>query len=138
MNWNVRVRDVMSRQPVCVDIGDPPSRLSEVLAEQSFHHIPVLKNGALVGIVSTLDVARLSLGAWVADAKTETAWMDAQFTMEDAMTWEPKCVQDSDTLKLAADALATGEFHGLPVLDDDGALVGMLTSTDLLRWMITA
>lgn len=138
MNWNAHVRDVMSDRPVFVEIDDPPSKVQEVLTRAPFHHLPVMKGGVLVGIISATDLARISLGAWVKDHATQQAWLDATFTMSEVMTWEPECVQASDPLKLAADKLSSGDFHALPVVDGNQQLVGMLTSTDLLRWLVTA
>ncbi len=138
MNWNALVRDVMNDKPVFVDIDDPPSRVQALLAESPFHHLPVMKDGVLVGIISATDLARVSLGAWVKDAATQKAWLDATFTMSDVMTWEPECITATDPLKLAADKLSSGDFHALPVVDDQQQLVGMVTSTDLLRWLVTA
>lgn len=137
MNWNAQVRDVMSTRPVSIDVDDKPSTIQKVLDGNPFHHLPVMKDGVLVGIVSATDLARISLGAWVKDEATQKAWLDATFTMSDVMTWEPECVRASDPLKLAADKLSSGNFHALPVVDGNDKLVGMLTSTDLLRWLVT-
>jgi len=138
MNWHTSVRDVMSSTPVFVDIDDPPSRVQEVLSTHPFHHLPVLREGVLVGVVSVVDIARVSLGAYVTDEATSSAWLDASFTVGEMMTWEPETIRVSDPVKLAADKLSGGDFHCLPVVDGDDKLVGMLTSTDLLRWLVTA
>jgi len=138
MNWHTRVRDVMSADPVSVNVDDPPSTVHQVLSERPFHHLPVLDKGVLVGVVSTVDLARVSLGAWVKDQPTQSAWLDATFAMKDVMTYEPECIHVDDPIKLAADKLSEGSFHCLPVLDDGDRLVGMLTSTDLIRFLVTA
>ena len=138
MNWNATVRDVMSERPVSVGVDDPPSVVQEVLNTSPFHHLPVVDGGVLVGIVSTTDLARVSLGAWVEHEGTQKAWLDASFSMSQLMTAEPEWIQAGDPLKLAADKLSTGDFHALPVVNDDRELVGMLTSTDLLRWLVKA
>jgi CBS domain-containing protein len=133
MVWSQPVRTLMVKDPVCVEVSMSPSAVYAVLDAHRFHHVPVLDKGSLVGVISALDIAKVSLGAWVHDAATEDAWMDRQFRVKDIMTWEPEFVRESDTLRLAADRLAEGSFHCLPVLDDEDNLVGILTSTDLLR-----
>ena len=138
MNWHTRVRDVMSRNPVTVDVDDPPSRIAEVLAEHPFHHLLVMENGGLAGVVSTIDLARVSLGAWVHDKGTQEAWLDATFTVRDLMTPEPDSIGPDDPVKLAADRLAQGSYHCLPVMDANNQLIGIVTSTDLLRWLVIA
>lgn len=135
MNWSTTVRQLMSPDPVHVDVEAPPSTLHALLEENPFHHLPVLEGGCLIGVVSTVDLARVSLGAWV-DTDAEDAWLDAQFRVRDIMTWEPVVVRAGDSLRVAAEKLAEGGFHGLPVLDEADQLVGMLTSTDLIRHLL--
>ena len=38
-----------------------------------------------------------------------------------------------DSIQRAAELLGDGAFHALPVVDPQGSLVGILTSTDLVR-----
>ncbi|TNE87926.1 MAG: CBS domain-containing protein [Deltaproteobacteria bacterium] len=137
MSYTTSVRSLMSTQLVAVDATAPASEVRTILQDFSFHHVPVVDKGVLVGIVSVLDVARVSLGAWV-DADSEKAWMDAQFKVADIMSWEPEFVRDTDTVRHAADKLSSGGFHSLPVLDASDRLVGIVTSTDLLRYMAAA
>ena len=59
--------------------------------------------------------------------------VDEFFTIEDAMTPELLSVPDAATVKDAAVALSQGSFHSVAVLDDDGGLVGIVTTTDLVR-----
>ena len=37
------------------------------------------------------------------------------------------------SIRDAAELLAEGTFHSLPVVDEDDKLVGMVTSTDLIK-----
>lgn len=138
MNWSHKIRHVMSAPAVFVDLDAPPSRVAALLETSPFHHLPVLDGGVLVGVVSSIDLARVSLGAWVSDPQTERAWLDTQFRIADLMSWEPQFVREDDSVKLAADKLSTGDLHCLPVLDQRDALTGIVTSTDLLRWLVTA
>lgn len=136
MNWSQPVRNLMSTDPTSVDADAPPSVVRSLLESGAFHHLPVVDKGIVVGIVSPLDLARVSLGAWVKNADTAAAWLDSQFDIRDLMTWEPEFVRDDDTVRVAADKLSAGTFHSLPVLDEAGQLVGMLTSTDLIRAIV--
>ncbi|MCA9569563.1 MAG: CBS domain-containing protein [Myxococcales bacterium] len=133
MNASEIVRHVMSAPPVSIDVDAKPSDVHALLTEKAFHHLPVLDRGVLVGMLSTLDLARVSLGRWVDDPSTVAAWLDTQFSVRELMTWEPEFVRDDDPVRIAADRLASGGFHSLPVLDASDRLVGIVTSTDLLR-----
>lgn len=135
MNRHEHVRHVMSTPPVAVEASMGPSVVRNLFEKSAFHHLPVLDDGVLVGIISHVDLARVSLKAWVRDGETDAAWLDSQYKVADLMTSEPEFVRASDTLRTAADKLSSGAFHALPVLDDQDTLVGILTSTDLMRLM---
>jgi CBS domain-containing protein len=138
VNWHAKVREVMTIDPVSIDVLARPSEVQEALKGRPFHHLAVLDRGVLVGIVSTTDLARVSLGAWVQDEETEKAWLDSSFRIRDLMTWEPQFVRVDEDIRVAADKLSSGSFHSLPVLDDGDRLVGIITSTDILRMVALA
>jgi CBS domain-containing protein len=112
-----------------------PSELAHLLRQNPFHHVPIVENGRLLGIVSAFDLAKVSLDAWVGDAETGDAEIDARFKITDLMTANPQAIDASAPAWRAAEILAEGYFHALPVVDGD-QLVGIVTTTDLLRLMV--
>ncbi|MGK7909384.1 MAG: CBS domain-containing protein [Synechococcus sp.] len=54
-------------------------------------------------------------------------------TVADVMTSNPICVTPETPLQEAVEVLAEKRIGGLPVLDADGALVGMLSESDLMQ-----
>ena len=54
-------------------------------------------------------------------------------TVAQLMTPEPIVIRDVDSLQHAARVLEENEVSGVPVVDDGGALVGVLSETDLVR-----
>ena len=44
-------------------------------------------------------------------------------------------MKGTGTVREASKLLREGTFHSLPVVDDDGALLGIVTSTDLIRYL---
>ena len=54
----------------------------------------------------------------------------------DEVTKEPTTVNSNQNVKDAAEILADGNFHALPVVDDEGNLVGMVTSADLIKYLL--
>lgn len=137
MNLSTPVRFVMTRDVVVADVTDPPSRLRSLFDQRRFHHLPVVRGDVIVGILSASDLARAALDGWV-DRATADAHLDEAFTVESLMTFEPEVVREDDTIGVAADKLASGEFHALPVVDGRGHVVGMVTSTDLIRFLLAS
>src|SRR5512136_355414 len=54
-------------------------------------------------------------------------------TVAEVMQTEASALRESDSLATAANALMRTRSHGLPVLNQDGELVGILTLQDLDR-----
>ena len=79
---------------------------------------------------------KAGFSAWGADARTVDAVLDSQLRLADLMHSEPQTIRDTATVRDAAHALAHGTFHSLPVVDADGTLAGIVTSTDLIRYLL--
>ncbi|MCB9680776.1 MAG: CBS domain-containing protein [Alphaproteobacteria bacterium] len=110
----------------------PVSAVRALLRDHAYHHVPIVDGDRVAGLLSALDLARVSLEAWGTDAATTDAHLDARFSIVELMTVDPEVVQASDDIHRAAELLAEGTFHCVPVVDS-GRLVGVITSTDILR-----
>lgn len=60
----------------------------------------------------------------------------AAITVAEAMTPRPVTVKPDTKIETVASLMADKKFHTLPVLDDDGVLVGIVGKEDLLRTII--
>jgi CBS domain-containing membrane protein len=115
------VSEIMTASPVHVAPTDPVSAVWAVFLE-GHHHVPVLDDGRLVGLVTPVDVAFALQGA---EAMSTTR-------VGDVMTSELVTLRPDHSLRDAARRFATGGFHALPVVDG-ATLVGLVTTTDLMR-----
>ena len=130
------VTKIMSTHLITVHHGDPISKVSKLIEEYGMHHVPVVSGEQLVGIVSHSDVLRISFGdAFQADVRTVDATLDHTLTLEQLMQKDVVTLTESSTIREAAAILAEGKFHSLPVLHGK-KLVGMVTSTDLIRYLL--
>ena len=59
--------------------------------------------------------------------------MGSLLRVRDVMTRDPKSLGRNDQLSLADDLMAQERIRHLPVLDEDGALAGILSQRDLFR-----
>lgn len=131
------VHRIMTREVVSVQEDAPLSTVRQLLRDHPFHHVPVLRGELLVGILSAVDIARLALEGYVRDQATVDAHLDAAFSISQVMTPEPVALQAHDPILRAAEILGDGQFHALPVISPEGHLLGMVTSTDLIRYLAT-
>ena len=101
------------------------------------HHLPVVSGQKLIGIISNSDVLRVSFGdAFQADERAVDATLDHTMTIEQLMQKDPVSVRETASIREAAQALVEGSFHSLPVVSDGQKLVGLVTSTDLIRYLL--
>ena len=135
MKRNEPVSKIMSTNLVTVHHGDPVSKVRKLMDEHRLHHIPVVNGDQLVGIISYSDILRVSFGdAFNADQRSVDATLDHTFTLEKLMNPVVSTVTEHSTIREAADILGKGQFHSLPVING-GKVVGMVTSTDLIRYL---
>lgn len=130
----------MSTGLITVHHGEPISKVRKLLREHGIHHVPVVSGHELLGIISASDILRVSFGdAFDTDERTVDATLDHSMTLEDVMQKNPRTLRKNATVRDAAEVLVKGDFHAVPIVEaDDKTLVGMVTSTDLIRHLLDA
>ncbi|MEN9577648.1 MAG: hypothetical protein RJA70_657 [Pseudomonadota bacterium] len=121
---------------VTVTVKDSLGTVRQLLSERPIHHIPVLDGAKLVGIISSTDLLRLGVGLEYQGDTTPDTRLDESFPVVQVMETSLVTLGPKDTLRRAAQLLLEESFHSLPVVDGEGELVGILTTRDLLRYMI--
>lgn len=136
MKKNESISKIMSQDLTTVHVKDAVSTLRKIFEAGDIHHVPIVSGDKLVGIVSATDLMRISFGEYGnQSSESLDALLDNNYTMTDVMNSNVTSIDKSSTVRDAARALATGRFHALPVVDGE-KLVGLVTSTDLLNYII--
>ncbi len=135
MKRNEPLSTVMTKDPTTVNVTNKLSEVRKLMSDGSIHHVPVVSGTKLVGLLSATDMVRLSFSAYGADARAVDAMLDHEFTIEKVMSTELTTLKTSQKVRDAAAVLSSGNFHSIPVVDDDGNLAGIVTSTDLIRYL---
>ncbi len=135
MHKNEPITSIISEDVVSAEEGHTFSHVSQIMSDYGIHHVPVVDEGKLIGIVSFTDMLKLELMVSTAPRQTIGAILDTQFTIKGVMTKDVVSINKNDTIYAATRLLASGKFHSLPVVDDDNVLVGIVTSTDLIRYL---
>ncbi|MFJ3175310.1 CBS domain-containing protein [Streptomyces roseus] len=118
------VNDVMTHAVVSVDRGASVQEVVEAMRRWGFSSLPVLADeGRLVGVVSEADLL----------AKAEGTDASHAVTAGQLMTVSPVTVPRDATIPGAARLMARGPFKRLPVVDEGGTLVGVVSRGDLLK-----
>jgi len=139
----LRAVDVMSRDVVSVARGSSVRQVVELLVGKRYRAIPVQDDGKPVGIITNSDLVkragltiRVDLLASL-DTEEQRAELEKLArggkTAEAVMTPDPVTVNQSTLLTQVAELMVLRHMKRLPVVDDRGALVGMISRVDLLR-----
>lgn len=112
----------MTKNVVVVAEDDKVDKIEKILTDNLIHHLIVVGNRGSLGVVSKLDLLKAR------NSDKPTSLMMAK----DIMTSDPLTLESEDTIGLAADIFLANRFHSLPVVDD-GQLVGILTTHDLIK-----
>lgn len=112
----MRLSDIMSEQVETIPPDAAVEAAREQMRQQDVHHLVVIDRGAIAGIVSDHDLRRAERTSAV------RAVMSAP-----VVTAGPRT-----NLRQAANLLRGNHVSCLPVVDEDGRLIGMVTAADLL------
>jgi CBS domain-containing membrane protein len=139
MQASTPIRSIMTRRPETVKPNDRMESVREIFEKRGFHHVPVIENDALVGLVSYTDYLRIIRDLFN-DNTSETLDNEKVLNamlVKDVMTEHVLCVQETDTVETALRIFKTNHFHALPVVDDHKTLVGIVTTYDVLKVLET-
>lgn len=136
MKKRVPVSQIMTKNLVTLTIKDDLATAEKLFKKHHIRHIPVTSGEKILGMLSYTDLMRISFADAVSengDAIDSTVYN--MFTLEQVMANNVISVTSKNTVQEVAEFLAKKEFHALPVVDD-GKLVGIVTTTDLINYLL--
>ncbi len=131
-----RVRDIMIPRAKVVTIGDGEllSVAEDIMTLGKVRHMPVVRGGELIGVVSERDLLRASPSSLVERrAEERRMFLDDVFVAQ-VMTPNPFVIGPDASLAEAAQQMVEHKIGCLPVVEQD-ELVGLVTETDLLMFL---
>ena len=114
---------------------EPSSRLLDavlLMRSSGFRHVPVISDGKLVGIISDRDIKRHSPSMLAKISQEEYNKIFEETTIEKVMSKDPISVLPTAPITDVVDLMHDRKFGAVPVIDDNKALVGIVTTTDAL------
>ena len=135
MNRRAPVSEIMSKSVVALKRGDNLERAEMLFNLHRIKHIPVVSSDVIIGMLSYSDLLKISLAETTKDEHDVNTVVYNSFTIEQVMSKHIVTINSDTPIKEAATILAEREFHALPVVDN-GILVGIVTTTDLLHYYI--
>jgi len=136
MKKRVPISQIMTTDVVTLTRKDDLVTAEETFKKNRIRHIPIVSGTSVLGILSYTDLMRISFADAIDEDEHEVDTMVYNmFTIEQVMVKDVISVPPTATVKEVAQFLAQKEFHALPVVDE-GTLVGIVTTTDLIRYLL--
>jgi acetoin utilization protein AcuB len=128
------VRERMTRNPVLCQPNLPVNDAFDLMKEEHIRRIPVIdKNGKLIGIVSDKDLLRVSPSPATTLSAYEIPYLLSKVKVNDVMTRKVITVNEDTPIEDAARIMVDSKIGGLPVINEAGAVVGIITETDIFK-----
>ncbi len=131
------VRELMSKKLITVTVDDSVMKASKLMKEHGIQHLPVLKQGALAGIVSDRDLKEASPSKATALDIHELYYLLDQITVGKVMPTRLFTVSPVDTVEKAAAIMLKHNISALPVVNPEGGLEGIITKGDIFRAFVS-
>lgn len=126
----------MTKHPVSVTSDATIQQADRLMKKHKFHRMIVVDNGKLVGYFSDRDIMRVAPSPATTLSKFEIRSLLDKISVRDIMHEKVITVNEGATLEEAALIMYNNKVGGLPVLSDVGAVVGIITATDILKTFI--
>lgn len=121
---NEPISTIMTRNLITVSQEDTLETVADIFKARRIHHLPVVEDGMLVGLVTTFDLFKLG--------KARNEYADVK--VADIMTKKLATLEPDAKVGTACEIFLENLFHALPVTEN-GKLAGIVTSFDVLKYM---
>jgi len=112
-------------------------KASKLMKDKSVSCMPIVdEDGKLVGIVSDRDIKDASPSKATTLDMHELYYLLSDIKIKDIMTKKVTTIRPTETVEKAAVLMLEGHFGSLPVVEEDGTVVGIITDTDVFKVLV--
>jgi CBS domain-containing protein len=116
------VQDVMTANPCTIDADKPVAHAAKMMKQENVGIAPVVEGDRLVGTLTDRDIV---LRVVAEEKNPQTV------TVRDVASTAPVTVDPQEDLEEALRLMATHQVRRLPVVEEDGRVVGVLAQADV-------
>lgn len=130
------VAERMAKNPVTVTPDTSLDTVTSIMKKGHFRRLPVVEDGALVGFFSDKDLLKVAPSPATTLSRYEVTSLLAKLTVREIMQTKVISVPDDATIEEAALIMYDHKIGGLPVVSSVGAVVGVITETDIFKTFV--
>lgn len=124
---DIPVEEFTTPNPITVSESATASEMTDLMKSNGIRHLPILRDGRVVGIVSERDL-KVALGLSIAERK--------QIRAADIMAGDPVTVSAGQSLREVAFEMSKAKIGSVIVNDEEGEFLGIFTVTDALNALV--
>ena len=121
----MKVSEWMTKDVISITKDRSIQECVNLMKKHSIRHLPVVEDGKLVGLVTEGDLRQIFLASLIED-----------LAIEDVMISDPITVSPDTEIEDAAKVIFYNKIGGLPVVDEEDRLLGIITVADILAAFI--
>ena len=126
----------MTKNPITVTPDAKIDEVSNLIKVKKIRRIPVVENGKLVGFFSDRDLMRVAPSPATTLSRYEINSLLAKMCVRDIMQKKVISVNVDATIEEAALLMHKNKIGGMPVVSNVGAVVGVITETDIFKTFV--
>jgi CBS domain-containing membrane protein len=129
------VARIMTETVVVIEVDRPVSEALDCFLQYPIHHLPVVRANRLVGMLSSADLIKVEYFA-PRGSGDRAAFLDARFHIEQIMRTPVTSRRPTTSIDEVANLIIESGVHAMPLVDDDDVVIGIVTTTDIIRSLL--
>ncbi len=130
------VSELMTPNPITIAHHQTVGKAIETMTRRDIRRLPVTKDGKLVGIISDRDLRQMGGRSSLKLPKSDQDETYLQLPVEEAMTLNVITIRENQPVQEAITLMVKNKISGLPVVDRERNLVGILSEQDVLKYCL--
>ena len=130
------VDEIMTKEVVMVGLDDTLEQLQKLFEKHEFHHLLVVEDEELIGVISDRDVLKEISPYLNTAAEDSRARKSLKRKAHQIMSRKPVTVETNTTVENATSVLLKRDISCLPVISPSGDIEGILSWKDLLKFYV--
>ena len=126
----------MTKNPMTVTADTKVDEVAHLMKKHNFRRLPVVDDGKLVGFLSDSDLMRVAPSPATTLSRYEINSLLAKICVRDIMKKDVVSVYVDATIVEAALIMYKNKIGGMPVVSNMGAVVGVITETDIFKTFV--
>lgn len=131
------VQDWMSSKVITVDHNAPILKASKLMKQKGIQHLPVLKEGRLIGIISDRDLKEAQPSKATTMDIYELYYLLDELKVDSVMSPNLFTISREESVEKAAAVMLKHDISSLPVVNPEGGLEGIITKGDVFRAFVS-